>query len=152
MWTRWPTSSWSMLDCWRSEYRISHTFPYYPQDSRLEVSRRLSCDFVSLGVVRRLRRPPVILKVNCPEGARESGLGHWVLSHRWERTSPPAGGEIFPLIKKYLPEMAAPSQPKAPAGSSAPHWRRCTGRSPPEPDTAPELGRSSKSHRYRCAA
>ena len=75
MWTKWPMSSWSMLDCWRSEYRISHTFPYYPQDSRLEVSRRLSCDFVSLGVVRRLRRPPVILKVNCPEGAREGPLG-----------------------------------------------------------------------------
>ena len=22
-------------------------------------------------------RPPAILKVNCPEGAREGGLGHW---------------------------------------------------------------------------
>ena len=29
-----------------------------------------------------LSRPPAILKVNCPEGAREGGLGHWVLSHR----------------------------------------------------------------------
>ena len=35
-----------------------------------------------------LRRPPAILKVNCPEGAREGGLGHWFLSHRWERNSP----------------------------------------------------------------
>ena len=35
-------------------------------------------------------RPPAILKVNCPEGAREGGLGHWFLSHRWERNSPPA--------------------------------------------------------------
>ena len=35
-----------------------------------------------------LSRPPAILKVNCPEGAREGGLGHWVLSHRWESTSP----------------------------------------------------------------
>ena len=41
-----------------------------------------------------LSRPPAILKVNCPEGAREGGLGHWFLSHRWERTPPPAGGEI----------------------------------------------------------
>ncbi len=41
-----------------------------------------------------LSRPPAILKVNCPEGAREGGLGHWFLSHRWERNSPPAGGEI----------------------------------------------------------
>ena len=24
-----------------------------------------------------LSRPPAILKVNCPEGAREGGLGHW---------------------------------------------------------------------------
>ena len=23
-------------------------------------------------------RPPAILKVNCPEGAREGGLGHWL--------------------------------------------------------------------------
>ena len=43
-----------------------------------------------------LSRPPAILKVNCPEGAREGGLGHWFLSHRWERNSPPAGGEIPP--------------------------------------------------------
>ncbi len=35
-----------------------------------------------------LSRPPAILKVNCPEGAREGGLGHWFLSHRWERNSP----------------------------------------------------------------
>ena len=41
-----------------------------------------------------LSRPPAILKVNCPEGAREGGLGHWFLSHRRERNSPPAGGEI----------------------------------------------------------
>ena len=35
-----------------------------------------------------LSRPPAILKVNCPEGVRAGGLGHWVLSHRWERNSP----------------------------------------------------------------
>ena len=46
-----------------------------------------------------LSRPPAILKVNCPEGAREGGLGHWFLSHRWERNSPPAGGET-PLRKE----------------------------------------------------
>ena len=90
MWTKWPMSSWSMLDCWRSEYRISHTFPYYPQDSRLEVSRRLSCDFVSLGVVRRLRRPPVILKVNCPEGAREGGRLGFELGFRRPRRRNPS--------------------------------------------------------------
>ena len=35
-----------------------------------------------------LSRPPAILKVKCPEGVRAGGLGHWVLSHRWERNSP----------------------------------------------------------------
>ncbi len=63
-----------------------------------------------------------------------------------------AGANLPPLLKKCLPATAAPSLPKAPAGSSAPRWRRCTGRSPPGPGTAPVLGRSSKSHRYRCAA
>ena len=45
-------------------------------------------------------RPPAILKMNCPEGAREGGLGHWFLSHRWERNSPPAGGEIIPCVQR----------------------------------------------------
>ena len=49
-----------------------------------------------------LSRPPAILKVNCPEGAREGGLGHWFLSHRWERNSPPAGGEISLQETKLL--------------------------------------------------
>ena len=39
-------------------------------------------------------RPPAILKVNWPAGPREGGLGHWFLSHRWERNSPTEGGEI----------------------------------------------------------
>ena len=30
----------------------------------------------------RLRLPPAAFKVNCPEGARESGLGHWLLCRR----------------------------------------------------------------------
>ena len=58
---------------------------------------------MDLGGAKRSRSPsaasPAILKVNCPEGAREGGLGHWFLSHRWERNSPPAGGEI-PLRKE----------------------------------------------------
>ena len=37
-----------------------------------------------------LSRALVLLKVNWPEGPREGGLGHWFLSHRWERNSPPA--------------------------------------------------------------
>ena len=41
-----------------------------------------------------LSRALVLLKVNWPEGPREGGLGHWFLSHRWERNSPPADGEI----------------------------------------------------------
>ena len=45
-------------------------------------------------------RPPAILKVDCPEGAG-GGLGHWFLSHRWERNSPPSGGEtLCSLIEK----------------------------------------------------
>ena len=45
-------------------------------------------------------RPPAILKVDCPEGAG-GGLGHWFLSHRWERNSPPSGGETLrSLIEK----------------------------------------------------
>ena len=47
-----------------------------------------------------LSRPPAILKVNCPEGAREGGLGHWFLSHRRERNPPPAGGEISPCERR----------------------------------------------------
>ena len=47
---------------------------------------------MDLGGAKRSRSPsaasPAILKVNCPEGAREGGLGHWFLSHRWERNSP----------------------------------------------------------------
>ena len=39
-------------------------------------------------------RPLAPLKVNWPAGPREGGLGHWFLSHRWERNLPPAGGEI----------------------------------------------------------
>ena len=58
---------------------------------------------MDLGGAKRSRSPsaasPAILKVNCPEGAREGGLGHWFLSHRWERNSPPAGGET-PLRKE----------------------------------------------------
>ena len=57
-----------------------------------------------------LSRPPVILKVNCPEGAREGGLGHWVLSHRWESTSPPrrrnlpAPDETLSLLSPHPPQ------------------------------------------------
>ena len=57
----------------------------------------------------RLSRPPAILKVNCPEGAREGGLGHWFLSHRWERNSPPAlrpqaqQGELVRRTKRRPP-------------------------------------------------
>ena len=56
-----------------------------------------------------LSRPPAILKVNCPEGAREGGLGHWFLSHRWERNSPPAlrpqarQGELVRRTKRRPP-------------------------------------------------
>ena len=38
----------------------------------------------------------VPLKVSWPEGPREGGLGHWLLSGHPERSSPPAGGEIPP--------------------------------------------------------
>ncbi len=58
-----------------------------------------------------LSRPPAILKVNCPEGAREGGLGHWFLSHRWERNSPPAGGEISPP-KQQISAGAAGASPR----------------------------------------
>ena len=63
-----------------------------------------------------LSRPPAILKVNCPEGAREGGLGLWFLSHRWERNSPPAGGEIpcetkAPAVKKSTKKAEAASLP-----------------------------------------
>ena len=33
-------------------------------------------------------QPQAILKVNCPNGAREGGLGHWCLSDRSERHIP----------------------------------------------------------------
>ncbi len=42
------------------------------------------------------KRPPAILKVNCPKGAREGGLGHWLLSDRPESntvSSPPRRAE-----------------------------------------------------------
>ena len=41
--------------------------------------------------------PPAILKVNCPKGAREGGLGHWLLSDRSESntvSSPPRRAEF----------------------------------------------------------
>ena len=43
------------------------------------------------------KRPPAILKVNCPKGAREGGLGHWLLSDRPESntvSSPPRRAEL----------------------------------------------------------
>ena len=67
-----------------------------------------------------LSRPPVILKVNCPEGAREGGLGHWFLSHRWERNSPPAGGET-PLRKEPSSGPMRASGPTKSVLSSPPH-------------------------------
>ena len=67
-----------------------------------------------------LSRPPAILKVNCPEGAREGGLGHWFLSHRWERNSPPAGGETPPRKEPSSGPMRA-SGPTKSVLSSPPH-------------------------------
>ena len=56
---------------------------------------------------KRSRSPsaasPAILKVNCPEGAREGGLGHWFLSHRWERNSPPVAPSSVTASPCHLP-------------------------------------------------
>ena len=62
-----------------------------------------------------LSRPPAILKVNCPEGAREGGLGHWVLSHRWESTSP---RRAKPSCNRRKGSITAPSS--APFGGTFP--------------------------------
>ena len=70
-----------------------------------------------------LSRPPAILKVNCPEGAREGGLGLWFLSHHWERNSPPAGGET-PLRKEPSSGPMRASGPTKSVLSSPPHPSR----------------------------
>ena len=53
------------------------------------------------------KRPTAILKVNCPRGAREGGLGHWLLSDRSEsniRLSPAPQGGIL-LVEPSIPSV-----------------------------------------------
>ena len=76
-----------------------------------------------------LSRPPAILKVNCPEGAREGGLGHWVLSHRWESTSP---RRAKPSCNRRKGSITAPSS--APFGGTFPpggRLKKSRRRNPP---------------------
>ena len=77
-----------------------------------------------------LSRPPAILKVNCPEGAREGGLGHWVLSHRWESTSPRRAKPCSPPYKSTEQKRSGGgtpqggfSRPSADSSPSAPALR-----------------------------
>src|SRR5699024_10830946 len=85
-------------------------------------------------------RPPAILKVNCPKGAREGGLGHWFLSHRWERNSPP-GRRNSPATEIFTArwESAASARwansppPAGWPGGSAPWWCRSTWPAPTGP-------------------
>ena len=57
------------------------------------------------------RRPPVTLKVNCPEGAREGGLGYWLLCRRGQSNTVPHASQgrtlsqnlIIPVQKQSFP-------------------------------------------------